>query len=225
MIRQSIKNIIFEALNYDIFRFEDFEIKESSTYSGERLLISKDEYFYQISLEESACKIYYCPGKVMEKENDTIAIGSFENKINSDIHSWLGRVKRDMLDPLQERFITQSLQEFQTKLNEKLEEMTSDMLFTSEEKIELKERLDMIEKMIIENNSENADLQSEIKKMQREIEFLKSAVDTLTKKKWLKNALTKMWTWGQQPENKKMIEAGAEAVKAISQIDFSKLHQ
>jgi len=59
--------------------------------------------------------------------------------------------------------------------------------------------------------------------MKEEIEFLKQSIDTLTKKKWLKNALVKMWSWGQKEENRKLIESSVEAVKAISQMDFPKL--
>lgn len=32
-----------------------------------------------------------------------------------------------------------------------------------------------------------------------------------------------MWSWGQEDENRKLIESGVEAVKAISQIDIPKL--
>lgn len=225
MIRACVKNTIFQALNYDIFRFEEFEIKESDTYSGDRLHISKDKYFYNICIEESGCKISYCPGEVTEEENVILDVRNFESKIENNIQSWLRRVKRDILNPLQERFIIQSLQAFQEKLNEKLEEITDDMIFTSEEKTELRNRLDMLEKMISESNSKNDDLQSEVSKMNKEIEFLRCTVDTLTKKKWLKNAITKMWAWSKQPENKKLIEVGADVVKTISQIDFSNLNQ
>lgn len=44
MIRDCVKNTIFQALNYDIFRFEDFSIKEKS--NGNVLEISNDEYFF-----------------------------------------------------------------------------------------------------------------------------------------------------------------------------------
>ena len=59
--------------------------------------------------------------------------------------------------------------------------------------------------------------------MKEEIQFLKATIDTLTKKKWLKNALIKMWSWGQKEENRKLIESGLEAVKTISQMDIPKL--
>ena len=97
-----------------------------------------------------------------------------------------------------------------------------DRYFTKEEGDELRERLEQLEKIILEREHQE-DREDEISKMKEEIEFLKATIDTLTKKKWLKSALVKMWSWGQNEENRKLIESGVEAVKAISQMDIPKL--
>lgn len=225
MIRQCVKNIIFESLNYDIFRFEDFTVKESNHYSDDRICISYLDYYYQIDLNEESCNIVYNPGYVLTVENDEIVISNFEKEIRPSVRYWLDRVKRDLLNPLQERFIVQTLKDFKKELDKKLAEIKDEESFSKEEKEALKERLDMLEKIILDNASENNDLKAEIKKMKQELDFLKVTVDTLSKKKWLKNAITKMYTWSQQAENKKLIEAGADVIKKISQIDFPNMNQ
>lgn len=225
MIRQCVKNIILDSLNYDIFRFEDFAIKESTHYSDDRICISYLDYYYQIDLNEDSCHIVYNPGYVLTVENDDIVIAKFEKEVRASIQYWLDRVKRDLLNPLQERFMVQTLNEFKKQLDEKLAEIKDEESFSKEEKEALKERLDMLEKIILDNASENNDLKAEIKRMKQELEFLKVTVDTLSKKKWLKNAITKFYTWSQQSENKKLIEAGADVIKKISQMDFPNMNQ
>ncbi|MCI8902087.1 MAG: hypothetical protein HFH76_16020 [Lachnospiraceae bacterium] len=86
-------------------------------------------------------------------------------------------------------------QNFREEIENKLCEM-EDGYFTKDEGDELRVRLEQLEKMIREKDSQE-ELQVEISKMKEELEFLKAAINTLTKKKWLKSALVKMWSWGQ----------------------------
>lgn len=218
MIRDCVKNIIFQALNYDIFRFEDFSIEEKD-YSNGTIKISNDEYYYLIHFSAEECRATYSPGVVLTVENDNIQNRRFEMQIVDSLHNWLNRVKRDMLSPLQDRFINQAIQDFRVQLDDKLNEIDNS-LFTKEECEELKSRLDMLEEMIEGKENQNEELNSEVKKMKAEIEFLKDSVDKLTKKKWLKNAMLKMWIWSQKPENRKIIEAGVDTVKTISKMDL-----
>lgn len=220
MIRSCIKNAIFDTLNYNIFRFEDFSISEkSSQYGEDTIQIFMDEYYYLMEFDENKCTISYSPGNVFMEESYSIEIGKFEYEITKSIQDWLRRVKKELLNPLQERFINQTIQDFKAKLDEKLNEI-DDNFFTREECEELRNRLDVLEEMISDEKNQNAELKSEVEKMKDEIEFLKNTVGKSTKKKWLKSAMIKMWTWSQKPENKKLIEAGVDTVKIISKIDF-----
>lgn len=165
------------------------------------------------------CELRYKPGKLYKMEKDGIGIRQFDAIIVKSIHNWLDRVKIDMLNPLQERYISQTIQDFKVQLEEKLNEMDNS-LFTKEECEELKGRLDSLEEMISVEKNQNDELKSEIEKMKDEIEFLKDTVDKLTKKKWLRNAMLKMWTWSQKPENRKLIKSGVDTVKTISKMDL-----
>lgn len=240
-IRDQFKNEIFASLNFDIFRFEDFEIDiNSEDNSGSIIKISYDKCFIELNLSNNQknnqrrtfdglhvnnqvknCFIKYLPGKFFAQEEEEMDINEFITYKEQKIHDWLLRVKEEMLNPLDRRFITDNIQKFREEIENKLEGI-EDGYFTNEEGIELREKLDQLENIILNRDSQE-EMQSEIAKMKEEIEFLKATVNTLTKKKWLKNALVKMWSWGQKEENRKLIESGFEAVKAISQIDIPKV--
>jgi hypothetical protein len=222
MLRDYIKNKIFNELNYDIFRFEDFKVVEVNA-SESILQIENGEYYFKMKfeLEMEYCEIRFSPGKVFKEEKWDIELPLFENVILNHLHDWLNGIKDDMLNPIEKRFIDDSIQKFREEIESKFEEI-EDGFFTKDEGDILRERLEQIENIILERDSQE-ELQAEISKMKEEIQFLKATIDTLTKKKWLKNALIKMWSWGQKEENRKLIESGLEAVKTISQMDIPKL--
>ncbi len=221
MLRDYIKNKIFNELNYDIFRFEDFKVVEVNA-SESILQIENGEYYFKMKfeLEMEYCEIRFSPGKVFKEEKWDIELPLFENVILNHLHDWLNGIKDDMLNPIEKRFIDDSIQKFREEIESKFEEI-EDGFFTKDEGDILRERLEQIENIILERDSQE-ELQAEISKMKEEIQFLKATIDTLTKKKWL-NALIKMWSWGQKEENRKLIESGLEAVKTISQMDIPKL--
>lgn len=220
ILRDSIKNQIYDALNYDIFRFEDFTItveESPSTYIC-LLNISYDQYYLKISFKNQVFKLAFSPGDLLLEEEEEMTSSAFMRGYREYIHAWLGRVKNDILHPVKKRFVDDKISEFKKEMEDKLSEM-EDGYFTKEEGSALKERLEQLENMIAGRESLE-EMQAEISKMKAEIAFLKATVDTLTKKKWFRNALVKMWTWGQKEENRKLIESGIEVVKSISQIDI-----
>lgn len=220
MIRDCIKNIIFNSLNYDIFRYEDFKINEANGYNSE-ISICYNDYYYKMEFKYNDCNMVFSPGEILMKETSNLELSSFEYHISSEIRKWLDRIKREMLNPIEKRFIDDSIQTFREEMESKLSEM-EDGYFTNEEGDELRERLEKLEKIILDKESQE-EIQSEITKMKNEIEFLKATISTLTKKKWFKNAIIKIWTWGQKEENRKLIETGVEVVKSISPIDIPKI--
>lgn len=220
MLRNTVKNKICNALNYDIFRYEDFIVDENDDYKP-TISIWYNEYYFKMEFESNNCHMVFSPGEILMEETVEIKLFYFEQQMGEQIYKWLRRIKVEMLNPIEKRFIDDSIQKFREEMDNKFSEM-EDEYFTNEEGDKLRERLDQLEKMILEKDSQE-EMQSEIIKMKEEIEFLKATINTLTKKKWLKNALVKMWSWGQKEENRKLIESGVEAVKAISQMDIPKL--
>lgn len=220
MLRECIKNKVFGALSHDIFRYEDFTIVENDGYKDD-IQIWYSDYYFRMEFESSYCQVRFSPGKVLIEETINLELSQFEDRISIHIHNWLNRIKRDMLNPIEKRFIDNKIQEFREAVESKFEEI-EDNYFTKAEGDELRERLEQLEKMISEMDSQE-ELKAEILKMREELEFLKATIDTLTKKKWFKNALLKFWSWGQKEENRKLIESGVEVVKTISQMDIPKL--
>lgn len=218
MIRNSVKYTIYDALNYDIFRFEDFKIVEGNQYSI--LNIYYDEYFLEIDTDSiDKLEIVFSPGVVMDQESTTLPLSSFENKIVTIIRSWLLRIKRDLLTPIQERFVIEQLDKFRTEINEKLKDMDG-AFFSVKEGEQLKEKLDELEASFDQASQENEEIRDELEKLKAEINFLRETINTMSKKKWLGHALTKLITWGQKKENQMLIKSGFEAVEAITQIDM-----
>lgn len=108
----------------------------------------------------------------------------------------MNRIKDELINPIEQRFINSELQNFKKQLNDRLDEV-EDSFFSKEEGEELKNRLELLGKMVQDRIGMDDETEMEIKKMREEIEFLKATVDTLTKKKWIKNALIKIWAWGR----------------------------
>lgn len=222
IIRDNVKNKIYHALNFDFFRYEDFSIEVADNKDGFVdecvFTISYDKYYFEIIFDSNKCRITFSPGDIYLDGSDEIKIDVFMKRYEDYIHEWLIRVKEDILNPVEKRFIDSEINKFKVEMEHKLEEI-DDSYFTKEEGNELKERLEQLENSILEQNLQE-ELQTEILKMKEEIEFLKETINTLSKKKWLRNALIKIWAWGQKDENRKLIETSVETIKSISQMDI-----
>lgn len=221
MIRDKIKNKIFSVLETDVFRFEDFEITEKNSNEYILQILLDEKYLFRIKLSRhwDYCKVDCRPGVVLQESSLQIPLHNFEYDIVSELTEWIIRIKTDMLNPLQQRFLDAELNKFKKQIEDQIKDV-EDTYFTREEAETLKECLDKLKSQISEQDSTNDNLKEEILKMKREIEFLKDSVELLTKKKWLQKILIKLWSWSQKPENKALIGMGMETVKQISQIDF-----
>lgn len=222
IIRDNVKNKIYHALNFDFFRYEDFSIEVADNKDGFVdecvFTISYDKYYFEIIFDSNKCRITFSPGDIYLDGSDEIKIDVFMKRYEDYIHEWLIRVKEDILNPVEKRFIDSEINKFKVEMEHKLEEI-DDSYFTKEEGNELKERLEQLENSILEQNSQK-ELQTEIVKMKEEIKFLKETINTLSKKKWLRNALIRIWTWARKEENRNLIESSVETIKAISQMDI-----
>lgn len=220
MIRESIKNKILEMLNYDIFRRDDFQIEERDRKSVDSFTIKKDEFFFEIQffVEKENYKIICSPGQIVDRDVIEKDRYYFESNIESEIKGWLKRVKTELLEPIAVRQFNDIIESFSMELDEKLQEV-EDVYFTKEEGIQLEERLNMLEEAIRqreEAEQENEKLNLEIDKIKIELEFLKATINSMTKRKWLKNMLLKINAWRKNPENRQLIQLGMDGVKLIS---------
>lgn len=216
MFRESVKNVIYGALDYDIFRFEDFEINKKYT---DGITIKYNDFFYSISHTYGGFEISFSPGCVLERESEELSTSNFEADIQKSIHYWLRRIKRDMLTPVQKRYIENQLEEFHNMINEKLKDM-DESLFSEDEGEKLKKRLDELKEDFIAASQENDKIKEELEQLKSEIDFLKATINNTPKKKWLRNAMSKFYVWSQRKENQQLIRSGVETIKRIAQVDL-----
>jgi len=222
MIRDSVKNEIFGKLNCGIFRFEDFVIKEDTNKNRGiyKIDIRKEEFYFTMTFDSSNTEIFKVeclPGEIFSRSEYKINFSS----IQFHIENWLERVKTEMLNPIQQRYMDKTVEAFIDEINIKFDDM-DESYFTREEGVALAKRLDELQEIITNRESDETpkELQVEISKMQNEIEFLKATINTLNKKKWFKNALLKFRTWSNDPQNQELIKLGVDSVKAITQLDL-----
>ena len=140
MLRDCIRNEIFEALNYDIFRNEDFVISENDDKKS-IVKIQYNDYYYIMEFQghSSSCQVVNSPGIALIEDSFTTSVTSMKFVI-MNIHEWLERIKNDMLNPVERRFVDNSIQKFREEVESKLEKI-EDGCFTKAEGDELKERL------------------------------------------------------------------------------------
>ena len=87
------------------------------------------------------------PGNIFLQDLEEMSLGDALKFKQNRIHSWLLRIKDDMLNPLEKRFINDSIQKFREEIENKFDEI-EDRYFTKEEGDELRERLEQLEKII-----------------------------------------------------------------------------
>lgn len=225
MIRNHIKNIIFRSLNYDVFNLEDFTIENNEEPSYETFVFKYDKYYFYLEFKAdySTCKIEYVPGSVITKETESIKTQDIEYQITEIIRDWLKRVKQEISSRPQERLVDDKLNSLKELLDEKLKSIDDIEYFTKDESDELKRRLDELEEVLVDSVSKNADLKTEVDKMKKEVRFMKSTVDTLAKKNWLKKTFIKMYQWSQKPDNKEIVKIAFSVLKNIPKLELPEL--
>ncbi|MCM1245240.1 MAG: hypothetical protein NC293_06290 [Roseburia sp.] len=218
MIRKGIKNTIIGSLNFDIFRIDDFAITIEDE-NGYSIKIDYDKYYFYIQFNESDfedVKILYSPGQIYNQAENKLYAFAFDTDIKIQIHKWLYRVKRELTSPVI-RDISETVVNFADDFAERINNM-NDEFFNIKEADELKKRLEKLEEIILKRDADRNDyeLMEEIEKMKVEIKFLKDTIDKLSKKNWLKSALSKLGAWSKRPENQEVIRLGIEVVNAVS---------
>lgn len=223
MIRESIKHEVYGELNYDIFRIEDFVVKEEFINQDYLIGIRKEEFYFIIKFiyDSPEVEFSYLPGVIFNEDTEKIQLSKFRSGVSRIIKSWLDRVKVEMLNPVQCRYFEDTIETFIDNINAKLENI-DDTYFTKSEGEDLANRLELLEKLLTEREeqNDNIELLQEMARMKSEIKFLKDTIDKTTKRKWFRNTLLKMRAWSKNPQNQELIKMGMDGVKALSQIDF-----
>ncbi len=94
----------------------------------------------------------------------------------------------------------------------------SEEFFTREEAQDLAARLDDLEERMaanIEARDDGDAAKVKVAELREEIDLLKAQLSALNKKNWAKSVAVRIATWMKDPDNRKLLKAGADVVKTL----------
>lgn len=237
MLNASFRNQILDIIKKNSsYRYEDFILEEKDKkedYYGNFTILSikyrfNESYYYKIKVPAKKSEtsggslkftfqVNYCPGELSKDEESR-----FENKqqIFDQLIEWTKLLSNELLNFGVYKILNDKLKNQQDLLSdfeEKIKDMDDDYI-SKEESIELKKRLDELEKKFKDqfNNQleKTKEVEDELKKITEEIKLLKGTMDVLKKKKWFSMLFCKLISWSNEPNNKPVINAATKIIKA-----------
>lgn len=214
-----IKNIKDALSRSSLLDIEDFQIilpEEGNSKKQIKIYYTFDDSYYFNATINSALRFMceFSPGKIMLTQ--TINFDNEENYFNA-IEDWVDRLEDEFTStPLAKTVIQNqtNIKELKQKVDELFEdkELNPNEQFSSQEAQEMEFKLEEFKKLIEEKLeteiNEKITLKNEVRKLFREIEFLKDQMQKLTKKNWFTAFITK---------TTKFVKNNPETTKAITQ--------
>lgn len=220
---------IIKTLRKDSFFTEhDFSIHSESGNKGVILTIKcnfDNSYYFQVTIssnreeykpgnQEYILRGQRCPGSLSILENVTY-IG--KAKLLDGIYEWVMSIKEELLAIPTYRKIEDQKKEI-SKLEAWIKTVPDDYFSQAEAK-DLKERLNALEELFTQRVTQEVatkqELEQEIKKIQEELEILRSQVDILKQPKWWGALFGRLMNWTADPDNRKLISSTAEVAKLL----------
>lgn len=244
MIRSNIMVVITEAIQKNkSFDKCDFEIISKPVRDVVIKYSYNKEYYFQVSLPTESTKkeitqngrtykreVYMFegfikPGRYNESENFQVdSLGGLSNKISewldyldselSNVH--IMRKINSQDDKIEE--IRKGMEEFLENASEEIKK-SADQYFTAEEISNINERLNDLEETLIKKINEYEDREKErdnqIEELKNDIEKMRKASNSMTKKNWLKKIITTAIIWSTDPVKQKQFSAGYSLLTQI----------
>jgi hypothetical protein len=209
LLLQELRDIISDSK----FSYHDFEI-ENVNYFKVTYKYQPDLSFTIESTYDEKNIISIIPGKIWETERTEVKGSS---SIKNTFKEWLDNIwKKIMIDP-----VHRILEEQKFKVDEILNAIKDfpDEYFTVNEAEELREKLDDLEKNMMENLqntiTDKKELEAEIKSLHNEINTLKTTLTSFKKPKWFQSLGTRIGVWLSDPKNQQSLLQGAVALKKL----------
>ncbi len=246
MIKNNIKLPIIETIkdnkNFDEY---DFKITTSTFDSKINIEYEYDNnYSFEFSLPKETTekeiiqngriikKAVYVfmgimrPGKYSFLENFNVnSLGELLEKIGE----WLEYTDYELSNQYTIRKIDSQnieIEEMKKNMEEFLEKTTEEVkksaneYFSTEEVSDIKKRLDEIEERLIKEINEYEDKEKErdkqIEELKNDIEKMRKASNSITKKNWLKKIITIFISWSTDPLKQKLVFGGYKGLVQIS---------
>lgn len=201
--------IRFDFTNKEEEYTEQEETSNNLSFSSTRKTVKRKEHLL---------KGQRSPGKLVVKE-DFEFYGTYS--IYTNIKQWVENLWED----LSSNPVVRELNDQKKELDDFLKQFSinnipnGDKYFSKQETEELKERLKKVEDQLAEELkqavSDKTKLKSELNELKKELETLKQTIPNLTKKGWVKYAISKLYIWGSKKNNQNLIKATANYGKAL----------
>jgi hypothetical protein len=222
MVRTSFLNEIHNAISATNFLdVIDFDIVTEEKQSYYYLLIKykyATSFCYAANIPTSGDDITFtsCPGEINKKESGKV---SSKYGLSRSISEWLGRVKEELLAIPVHRQADEQRRVVEEMLN-RLQNV-EDVAFTREEAEELRVELDKLKQQMINHIKASTQSQAEqnakIQTISNDVDALKANVDILNKPNWARAAISRLYKWSRDPENRGLIKDSVEvATKLLS---------
>lgn len=230
MIRNKFyKNIITKIDGHYRFDSPDFKIESKDSPRDKTTILiikyrleSKYKIIFKIPSFKTKSKDSYsshyvfhgdvCPGPISYNESFSF---NGEETVFQKIGTWLDCIWEE----LSSNPVVKQVENQQQQIEELFEKFESieDGYFTNDETLDIRKRLDELEKtlknQIKENEKDKTILEKEVSKLNADIDTLKQTVQSFRKKGWLKSFSGKMFKWAKQSDNQKILKEGYTIVK------------
>jgi hypothetical protein len=158
------------------------------------------------------------PG-TMSREETTTVYGSSE--LLSSMKSWLQNLQtelRALPEVRAQESLRREVHEFLQSMAAQITDISEDY-FSTEEAETLKQRLGELEKRMEEAAAkavqDQATLDAKLRAIHREFEGLRAQTAILNKSNWFKAMLVRVGRWMSDPENRQLLQSGAEVTKLL----------
>jgi len=218
MIRDTLLRQINDTLDkHERFESSDFKILNESVYDGTNLRITynpEPKYHIIILIPKATANdgssAHYeftgnvCPGPLAYTEEFTF---KYQADIFKQISKWLGCIWEELsMSPIVKQIDNQQQQ--LDEIFSKFEDIPNEY-FTVDESLDLKNRLDELEKTLlnhIENSGKDkAKLEEEVSKLHLDIDTLKHTIDSFNKQGWFRSFASKIFKWTSKADNRQVI--------------------
>lgn len=220
MVRASFLNEIHKAISEtNFFDVNDFNISTKDEQQVTTLVIRYKyhaDFWYAVNISQSGSDMPFtsCPGELHKKENGKV---TSKYALNISIREWLTRVREELLALPVHRQADEQRQALEDIFN-RLKNV-EDVAFTREEAEGLKTELDKLKEQMIEHIKAGIQNQAEqaakIQTINNDVDALKANVNILNKPNWARTAITRLYKWSKDPDNRGLIKDGVEVTTKL----------
>lgn len=226
MVRQAFLKELNDALNKSE-RFEDHDFKVDSKAANIgydfKIVYRYDEAYgitahvgEEVDEGQREIAIYgnASPGDIGTSESFRIYGRS---KFFAYVKQWLGRLRAELMAVPVNRAVEEQRKQIEELIG-RFARLPNEYFGRDEAEV-LKERLDALEKQMVDaiigNAAKDEDVSARVASLEQDFSVLKENVETLRKPGWARAFATRVTKWMRDPENRKMLADGVDISRRL----------